>query len=71
MKLRDYLYIHNIRQKDFAKTIDYNPFYLSSVIGGTFVSGAKFRRKVQEATGGLVSLSDWDEVKPKIDLVKK
>lgn len=58
MILRDYLYFNRIRVNNFAKMIDCVPGHLSQYMTGNNRLSKKLAKKIEEVTGGQVTISD-------------
>ncbi len=57
-KLKAYLFSRS--KKDFADKIGTSPVYLSQLMSGVRKPSFSMARKIDTATDGLVSLTDWE-----------
>lgn len=55
MELREYLFRHMIRQKDFAKKINFSPNHLRSIIYKIRKASPKMAEAIERETGGIVT----------------
>lgn len=61
MKLKDYLKEVPIRVGDFAASIPVSRSHLNDIMTGRMKASDYLKRKIEIATGGKVSPSDWPE----------
>jgi ribosome-binding protein aMBF1 (putative translation factor) len=69
MRLRIYLFTKGMTIADFAKSIDFQPRYISAIGRGACKAGKKVARVIEKATNGVVTaqevLSEYDERRKK------
>lgn len=63
MKLRDYLYYHDIQIKDFAKAMGYDRNTIGRIANGRMKATERFKKLVYKETNGAVCLEDWSDIK--------
>lgn len=58
-KLAQWLYANRIKRGDFASYVDVSHAYMSEVCLGKKTPGLSLALRIQQATGGEVSMMDW------------
>lgn len=58
MKLKDYLYFENIKQKDFAETLELCPTHICGYINGRIRFSKKVAKAIERITNGKVTAKE-------------
>ncbi len=54
MDLREYLFRHELKVSQFARSIGYNPTYINGVVNGLVEPGHRLAKTISDATKGIV-----------------
>ncbi len=59
MRLKVYLALENKNVAEFSKELDYNRRHVLKVVNGQLFPGPKLMKKIDEVTGGKVTMTDF------------
>lgn len=59
MDLRTYLFLHRIKQKEFAKELGLPQPFISMICNGKRVPKKSIKKLIEYHTRGVVKIDDW------------